>query len=859
MRERILCAMVSGVMLALSVVDTAYAVQQYQLISKEEDERLQRKMQQELEKLEQIEALGKEGKKKQKALLRHQEMLQWLQKQPNKETDENLSLKQEKTHLELKFELEGLNDGEKARLNQVLDRIDRGEWLEKYSNIQRQWYFSQERKDGMNIYKISGEKLVELFEDSSLRKGLDPDEQKLFDALIFIHAKAHNIQKSLDGDERNPGIDIPHYLAPKYAKFLYKESIRRLFNIEDLEEGTPQMVLFEKALFEMAGNPHGAKRLISLLLLKLNPEYAKLHFGFSHKFNSAIRIIDPPSDDPHGNGISYNPNALFLNLTRVEKSFESDLSDQEYVAGTLMHELTHFYHYILFGSMPKKIAILDDTLHGDIIDAIRNNLYPSLNADLRKQFYDMVMSYMLDFGSKAYAKLLEDLNALWNVIKNPGVDSHGHPIQLLINAAGYEAHLDAAENKVKGSNSQKELTADIITEFMFSCANYWSNEEEMLTIFGAVVEKDSDGKPVLIIDRDNHNSFLDRARLKAGRFSHAVNPFTRPVAFSSALGRILALLTIAGSVDQYKKYKSLRMFVEDNMNVMVRALIDDGKASGSSLAQSEVFQKKEIQMLPLWKLVAKGQAVPRTAELEKYELPADLPTGDDSMEKILEEYTHELDGSLRTPWGAAPYENPLRIQSAARNQTPHAAGPQMKRRQAKSTTIEELINSHLTIDCVDSVLDRVLAKENLKGLETSICNIEALAGATYSDGNTILHKAILNNCSLKEIIEPLVKCFKLTCVVPAQGWEGCTAAMLEQCFKPTDGLNTQNRDGCTALYLAAERGQKNIVEMLFNNGADINARNYALHTPLWAAMAHESESPGHREVVAFLRMKGATL
>lgn len=58
--------------------------------------------------------------------------------------------------------------------------------------------------------------------------------------------------------------------------------------------------------------------------------------------------------------------------------------------------------------------------------------------------------------------------------------------------------------------------------------------------------------------------------------------------------------------------------------------------------------------------------------------------------------------------------------------------------------------------------------------------------------------------------------------------------------------------GFTPLHCAAESGKKEMVALLLDKGADINARNDIQNTPL-----HEAAWHGHLETVKFLLEKGA--
>ncbi|GHU25123.1 hypothetical protein FACS189472_18250 [Alphaproteobacteria bacterium] len=114
----------------------------------------------------------------------------------------------------------------------------------------------------------------------------------------------------------------------------------------------------------------------------------------------------------------------------------------------------------------------------------------------------------------------------------------------------------------------------------------------------------------------------------------------------------------------------------------------------------------------------------------------------------------------------------------------------------------------------DVLLDEILKCENinelrfapfLNGKQKQEC-LETLVNARYSDGNSLLHKAILNNCSLKQI------------------------EFLVRCFRYRKAINTRNNEGSTALELAKKQGRKEVVELLSNNNASgLTRKSGVLH------------------------------
>ena len=79
-------------------------------------------------------------------------------------------------------------------------------------------------------------------------------------------------------------------------------------------------------------------------------------------------------------------------------------------------------------------------------------------------------------------------------------------------------------------------------------------------------------------------------------------------------------------------------------------------------------------------------------------------------------------------------------------------------------------------------------------------------------------------------------------------------AMIELLVQNGANINTSNKDRDTPILKAAERGDLNVVKYLLQNGANINTRNKYKNTPVYAAAKR-----GHYDVVQFLAENGANL
>ena len=76
---------------------------------------------------------------------------------------------------------------------------------------------------------------------------------------------------------------------------------------------------------------------------------------------------------------------------------------------------------------------------------------------------------------------------------------------------------------------------------------------------------------------------------------------------------------------------------------------------------------------------------------------------------------------------------------------------------------------------------------------------------------------------------------------------------VEKLLKEGADVNAKNSEGYTALILASSNGHKEIVEMLLEKGADVNAKDndMAIRLSIWASRN------GHKEIVEMLLEKGA--
>jgi len=78
------------------------------------------------------------------------------------------------------------------------------------------------------------------------------------------------------------------------------------------------------------------------------------------------------------------------------------------------------------------------------------------------------------------------------------------------------------------------------------------------------------------------------------------------------------------------------------------------------------------------------------------------------------------------------------------------------------------------------------------------------------------------------------------------------AAVLDEHGKDLTSDEARTTRNVTALYIASEQGHRDVVELLLDEGADVNAKSYKNRTPLYGASAN-----GHRDIAQLLLDKGA--
>ena len=118
------------------------------------------------------------------------------------------------------------------------------------------------------------------------------------------------------------------------------------------------------------------------------------------------------------------------------------------------------------------------------------------------------------------------------------------------------------------------------------------------------------------------------------------------------------------------------------------------------------------------------------------------------------------------------------------------------------------------------------------------------------DGEIPTHLSIKTN--QREILDLLIA--KGACVSPTHlaVYKGDLSAVRESINRKRTSINAADEGGLTLLQAAASGGQKNVVEYLLVQGAEVNVYDKKQQTPLFCAA-----SAGHKEVVELLITKGA--
>ena len=75
---------------------------------------------------------------------------------------------------------------------------------------------------------------------------------------------------------------------------------------------------------------------------------------------------------------------------------------------------------------------------------------------------------------------------------------------------------------------------------------------------------------------------------------------------------------------------------------------------------------------------------------------------------------------------------------------------------------------------------------------------------------------------------------------------------MQTLLKREANVNAANEDGTTPLFIAAEKGHRDIVALLLDHGADVKQTTTDGATPL-----HIAAEMGHRAIVALLLDEGA--
>ncbi|GHT91112.1 hypothetical protein FACS1894122_02900 [Alphaproteobacteria bacterium] len=387
--------------------------------------------------------------------------------------------------------------------------------------------FGLEKKSTEKVCRISGEKLADYLGKNARLFFKSENEYGRFSELKNLMYKAHSLEVQ-NGNSNN--------LANEIMKFYEKKS-KPLFDCRKLA-GVDKK-LFDDALREMVENPYGAKRLLSLMMLRMVGENKKNNpfaYGFERPIQIKTTAFEESSDVFNTGG--------FINLSLSKKSMKGNkLKKHELISSTLMHELTHFYHHLLFGMMSTSEARESMVrMASDGASRLTKILFPTQDLDKGHTFGKFSDAIFKAIGNKKNDK--RSLSELLNDLRTPPArKKEKDSAELLpITKEKYDDYCHKLKT-ARTKDSLKKISANLIAEYAFS-PNYWTDQEEMLTIFG-LVPTIANNERVIIIDRDNQSAFEGSPKLKGKlkHFTHKRKYFAESA--SKKLGNVLKNLRIA--------------------------------------------------------------------------------------------------------------------------------------------------------------------------------------------------------------------------------------------------------------------------------------------------------------------------
>ncbi|MDR3180272.1 MAG: hypothetical protein LBT70_05265 [Holosporaceae bacterium] len=480
------------------------------------------------------------------------------------------------------------------------------------------------------VFKISAHELAayvkrRLEESLVDRIPIMPWDVELFDRLFAYMEYAYSLQKDLEKEEEAyDKARYTYYMPHDITQHIVDLSITQLFDLTQLSPEYSE--LFRNALYEMAGNPHGAKRLISLLLLRKASSYNFI--PCFKKFSPALSVLDMKTEN--GNSSAYfkwNPDdarkdsatgkilfdfEYYKTPSPINEAYYAKIkhdsntfTPEENLASTILHELTHAYHYFLTGILRVPLAKVSASGQG--------NLFPTHDLDFFKEvsssIYDSISSSKVD--ADEYIAFLNPLRMGLDAFSKQQQLRYQY-LSLVKDDSYYCKQLDIAKQN-KDLETLHRLAADLITEQIIAGKNYWRDSEELLTIFGAVPYLEEGKHKVIVIDRDNHVSYLARTRNKTTWFFHSHSPLWKseermqqnnvgaPVVEELEVPKIANLLDFLNKSlpepAKVNEYKFIRDFTSKLKNIMneraKKASTAEGGATSIPLHQTVVMGREE--------------------------------------------------------------------------------------------------------------------------------------------------------------------------------------------------------------------------------------------------------------------------
>ncbi|GHU18013.1 hypothetical protein FACS189472_05720 [Alphaproteobacteria bacterium] len=366
------------------------------------------------------------------------------------------------------------------------------------------------------IYDISAVVLADYAKNYlNTNNNISEERRKMLEASVNLIFEAHNLEAC------DPGSSERSNFANRFLKD-YGYIFPYLFDLGELNINNGDKDLVRNGFYAMMENPSGAQRILSLWLLRQLGNDSP----FAYKYVSPIQIKASNQSQFYsgceytsyvGRGVIkksvHHPERhIELKLSSAKKTSCPSVGKHELISGTLMHELGHFYHWLLLGGMPGLHGTKDAskaearkqmqwmTSEGNLL--LHETLFPTqyINGEkdkFRNDIFNAIGNATIDVES--LSELLESLLDPKEIAVLPMTEAENADYRRRIKEAG------------SNNSSLKVIAVDLITKIAFS-ANYWTDQEEILTIFGKAPAF-INGERIMISDNCNESVFLKKSKL----------------------------------------------------------------------------------------------------------------------------------------------------------------------------------------------------------------------------------------------------------------------------------------------------------------------------------------------------------